>query len=86
MNYDYLVVGSGLFGSVLAERIANDMKAKVLVIEKRSHIGGNCFSKTDKATGIEYHQYGTHIFHTLRQKCGTILLGLQNLTVTIIRF
>ena len=68
MNYDYLVVGSGLFGSVLAERIANDMEAKVLVIEKRSHIGGNCFSKTDKATGIEYHQYGTHIFHTSSSK------------------
>ena len=54
MNYDYLIVGSGLFGSVLAERIANDMEAKVLVIEKRSHIGGNCFSK--------WHSYFPHLF------------------------
>ena len=68
MNYDYLIVGAGLYGSVLAERIANDLEAKVLVVEKRSHIGGNCYSKEDKDTGIEYHQYGTHIFHTSSPK------------------
>ncbi len=68
MNYDYLVVGSGLYGSVLAERIANDADATVLVLEKRSHIGGNCYSKIDEETGIEYHQYGTHIFHTSSPK------------------
>jgi UDP-galactopyranose mutase len=64
MNYDYLVVGAGIFGSVLAERIANDLDAKVLVIDKRTHIGGNCYSQLDKETGIEIHKYGTHIFHT----------------------
>lgn len=64
MNCDYLIVGAGIFGSVLAERIANDLGAKVLVIDKRSHIGGNCYSQFDKETGIEIHQYGTHIFHT----------------------
>ncbi|NJO69151.1 MAG: UDP-galactopyranose mutase [Bacteroidetes bacterium] len=60
----YLVVGSGFFGSVMAERIANQLKEKVLVIEKRNHIGGNCYSLDDPETGIHYHQYGTHIFHT----------------------
>lgn len=60
----YLVVGSGFFGSVIAERIANDMREKVVVIEKRGHIGGNSYSYFDKETGIECHKYGTHIFHT----------------------
>ena len=52
VNYDYLIVGAGLFGSVLAERIANNLNLKVLVIEKRSHIGGNCYSKLDEETKI----------------------------------
>ena len=60
----YLVVGSGFFGSVMAERIATQLKEKVLVIEKRNHIGGNCYSLDDPETGIHYHLYGTHIFHT----------------------
>jgi len=64
MKCDYLVVGCGLYGSVLAERIANDLKKTVIVIDKRPHIGGNCYSERDKLTGIEYHKYGTHIFHT----------------------
>ena len=60
----YLVVGSGFFGSVIAERIANIKKERVLVVEKRNHIGGNCYSEDHKDTGIHYHKYGTHIFHT----------------------
>lgn len=68
MKCDYLVVGSGLFGCVLAERIANDLKSTVLVIDKRDHIGGNCYSESDKETGIEAHKYGTHIFHTSSKK------------------
>ena len=60
---DLLVVGAGLFGSVVAERIAS-AGCKVLVIEKRSHIGGNCWSEIDQDTGIECHKYGSHIFHT----------------------
>lgn len=63
-KYDYVLVGAGLFCSVIAERIANDLKKKVLIIEKREHIGGNCYSDIDNTTGIEYHKYGTHIFHT----------------------
>ena len=64
MKYDYLIVGAGLFGSVLAERIADTTNSPVLVIDKRQHIGGNCYSETDAETGIELHKYGTHIFHT----------------------
>jgi|TARA_B100000929_G_scaffold290367_1_gene283719 UDP-galactopyranose mutase len=64
INTDFLIVGSGLYGSVLAERISNNLKKKVLILEKRNHVGGNCFTEIDKETGIEYHKYGTHIFHT----------------------
>ncbi|HVS95446.1 MAG TPA: UDP-galactopyranose mutase [Puia sp.] len=67
-DYSYVVVGSGLLGAVVAERIAGQLEQPVLVIEKRSHIGGNCYSTADPATGIEYHQYGTHIFHTSNEK------------------
>ena len=68
MECDYLVVGAGFFGCVIAERIANDLNAKVLVIDKRPHIGGNCYSEFDNTTGIEFHKYGTHIFHTSSKK------------------
>ena len=68
MNCDYLIVGAGFYGAVIAERLANDRNAKVVVIDKRNHIGGNCYSKKDEETGIEYHVYGTHIFHTSSQK------------------
>lgn len=61
MKYDYLIVGAGLFGSCFA-RIANDNGKRCLVIEKRDHIGGNCF--TEKVGSINVHRYGPHIFHT----------------------
>lgn len=64
----YLVVGSGFFGSVIAERIAIDKDERVMVIDKRNHFGGNCYSENDKETGIEFHKYGTHIFHTSNNK------------------
>jgi len=67
-EYSFVVVGSGLLGAVIAERIASQLDQPVLVIEKRPHIGGNCYSTADPATGIEYHQYGTHIFHTSNEK------------------
>jgi len=63
-DYKFLVVGCGFFGAVIAERIANDLHQKVLVIDKRPHIGGNSYSENDVETGIHYHKYGTHIFHT----------------------
>jgi UDP-galactopyranose mutase len=67
-RFSYVIVGSGLLGSVLAERIASQLDRKVLVIEKRDHIGGNCYSEDDPSTGIEFHRYGTHIFHTSNEK------------------
>jgi len=67
-DYPYVIVGSGLLGAVIAERIAGQLDQPVLVIEKRPHIGGNCYSATDAETGIEYHRYGTHIFHTSNEK------------------
>ncbi|MBQ1903075.1 MAG: NAD(P)-binding protein, partial [Ruminococcus sp.] len=59
--YDYLIVGSGLFGAVCARELA-DAGKKVLVLEKRGHIGGNIY--TEKIEGINVHKYGAHIFHT----------------------
>lgn len=67
-NLRYLVVGSGFFGATIAERIAEDKKERVAVIERRGHIGGNCFSELDRETGIECHTYGSHIFHTKDEK------------------
>ena len=61
MKYDYLVVGSGLFGAVFAYE-ANKKGKKCLVIDKRSHIGGNIY--TENIDGINVHKYGAHIFHT----------------------
>lgn len=61
---DFLIVGAGLYGCVLAERITKILKKKVTIIEERPHIGGNCYSEYDKSTGIEYNKYGPHIFHT----------------------
>lgn len=59
-----VVVGAGLWGSVIAERIASVLKEPVLVLEERAHAGGNCHSSLDEETGIECHRYGSHIFHT----------------------
>ncbi len=61
MKYDYLIVGSGLFGACVANRLKK-MGKKVLVIEKRNHIGGNVY--TENIEGINVHKYGAHIFHT----------------------
>jgi UDP-galactopyranose mutase len=60
---DLVVVGAGLFGLTIAERAAKAGK-KVLIIDKRSVIGGNAFSYRDESTGIEVHAYGSHLFHT----------------------
>ncbi len=62
-SYDYLVVGAGLAGGVLAERLAHGLGKRVLIIDKRDHIAGNTFDYRDEA-GILVHKYGPHIFHT----------------------
>ena len=61
MKYDYLIVGAGLFGAIFA-REATDAGKSVLVIDKRSHVGGNIY--TEDIEGIQVHKYGAHIFHT----------------------
>ncbi|MFA7418547.1 MAG: UDP-galactopyranose mutase [Melioribacteraceae bacterium] len=63
MVYDYLIVGSGFSGAIMAERIASQLNKKVLVVEKRNHIGGNAYDEIDDY-GILIHKYGPHIFHT----------------------
>jgi len=65
MKYDFLIVGSGLFGSVCARELI-DLGYKCLVIDKRNHIGGNCY--TEKKENINVHVYGPHIFHTSNEK------------------
>lgn len=65
MNYDYLVVGAGLFGAVFASEMRKSGK-KCLVIDKRGHIAGNIF--TEEIRGIHVHRYGAHIFHTSDRK------------------
>ena len=64
MNTDLVVVGAGFFGLTIAERCAADLGLRVLVIERRNHIGGNAYSEPDPETGIEVHRYGAHLFHT----------------------
>jgi len=61
--FNYIVVGSGFSGAVIAERIANVLNRKVLVLEKRNHIGGNCYDYKDE-NNIIVHKYGPHLFHT----------------------
>lgn len=63
LRYDYLVVGAGFAGSVLAERLAADAGRSVLLIDRRPHIAGNAYDHRDDA-GILVHRYGPHIFHT----------------------
>lgn len=61
--YNFIIIGSGFSGSVIAERIANVLNEKVLLIEQRNHIGGNCYDSYDKK-GVLVHNYGPHIFNT----------------------
>jgi UDP-galactopyranose mutase len=61
--FDYLVVGAGFSGSVLAERLASQLDRRVLVVDRRRHIGGNAYDEYDD-DGIRVHRYGPHIFHT----------------------
>ena len=66
-GYDYLIVGAGFAGSVLAERLASQLDRRVLLIDRRSHVGGNAYDCLDEA-GVMIHRYGPHIFHTNAQR------------------
>lgn len=63
-EYDNCIIGSGLSGSVIAERYASQLGQTSLIIEKRSHIGGNCYDYVDAETNIRVSMYGAHLFHT----------------------
>jgi UDP-galactopyranose mutase len=65
---DLVVVGSGFFGLTIAERCATDLGLKVLVLERRHHLGGNAYSEAEPETGIEVHVYGAHLFHTSNER------------------
>lgn len=65
---DLVVVGSGFYGLTIAREAAERLDIKVLVLDKRSHIGGNAYSQFDAETGIEVHVYGSHLFHTSNER------------------
>lgn len=67
MNVDYLIIGAGFTGAVLAERIAKELDKRVLVVDRRRHIGGNAYDYYDEH-GVLVHKYGPHIFHTNSKK------------------
>ena len=60
---DYIIIGAGISGAVLAERIATQLNKKVLLIDRRDHIGGNCYDEKNEVN-IRIHKYGPHLFHT----------------------
>ncbi len=62
-NRPIIIVGAGITGIVMAEQISNKLNKKIIIVEKRNHIGGNCFDLYSK-DGLLYHKYGPHIFHT----------------------
>lgn len=68
MNVDLVVVGSGFFGLTVAERCAAELGLRVLVLDRRDHIGGNAYSEAEPETGIEVHRYGAHLFHTSNER------------------
>ncbi|MCP2258110.1 UDP-galactopyranose mutase [Streptoalloteichus tenebrarius] len=67
-GYDLIIVGSGFFGLTIAERTATQLDRRVLVLERRDHIGGNAYSEPEPETGIEVHKYGAHLFHTSNKR------------------
>jgi UDP-galactopyranose mutase len=89
VNTDLVIVGSGFFGLTIAERCASDLGLRVLILERRSHIGGNAYTEPEPQTGIEIHRYGAHLFHTSNAKVWeyanrfTAFTGYQHRVFTI---
>ncbi|HEU0127525.1 MAG TPA: NAD(P)-binding protein, partial [Pseudonocardiaceae bacterium] len=86
---DLIVVGSGFFGLTVAERVASQLDRRVLVLDRRHHIGGNAYSETEPETGIEVHRNGAHLFHTSNKRVWdyvnqfTAFTGYQHRVFTI---
>lgn len=77
MTTDVLIIGAGLSGAVIAERFANQLQKRVLVLEQRDHIGGNCYDKLNEHN-IMVHQYGPHLFHTSKKEVWEYLSQFTN--------
>jgi UDP-galactopyranose mutase len=90
-GYDLVVVGSGLYGLTVAERVAEGLGLRVLVLERREHVGGNAYSFTEPTTGIEVHRYGAHLFHTSNERVWeyvnrfTTFTGYQHRVFTVFK-
>lgn len=65
---DLVVVGAGFFGLTVAERVATELGRRVVVLDRRAHLGGNAYSEIEPQTGIEIHRYGAHLFHTSNER------------------
>lgn len=88
-EFDLIIVGSGFYGLTIAERAASELGKRVLVLDRRHHIGGNAYSEPEPQTGIEVHRYGAHLFHTSNKRVWdyvnrfTSFTGYRHKVVTI---
>jgi UDP-galactopyranose mutase len=86
---DLVVVGAGFFGLTVAERVATELGRRVVVLDRRTHLGGNAYSENEPQTGIEIHRYGAHLFHTSNERVWeyvnrfTAFTGYQHRVFTI---
>src|SRR3981189_2153961 len=79
-RFDLFVVRSGFFGLTIAERVATQLHQRVLVVERRRHIGGNAYSEPEPQTGIEVHKCGAHLFHTSNKRVWDYVNGFTDFT------
>jgi UDP-galactopyranose mutase len=80
VNADLVVVGSGFFGLTVAQQCAQNLGLNVVVIDRRTHLGGNAYSEKDEETGIEVHRYGAHLFHTSNERVWEYVNGFTAFT------
>ena len=80
MKADLVVVGSGFFGLTVAQQCAENLGLNVVVIDRRTHLGGNAYSEEDVETGIEVHRYGAHLFHTSNERVWEYVNGFTAFT------
>ncbi len=67
-KFDVLVVGAGLSGTVLADLYGREQGKRLLVVDRRPHIGGNCYNQAEPSTGVLVNLYGAHLFHTSKER------------------
>ncbi len=81
----YLIIGAGLSGAVIAEQLSKRDNVKIVVVDERDHIGGNCYTERDSETGVMIHKYGPHIFNTDNQKVWDYITSFCNMVPYINR-